>query len=121
MVSIDKNKFRQILYNLVSNAIKFNKTGGGFNVESGPAPNDSFYLKVSDTGIGITAENIKKLFMPFVQLDPGTTRRHEGTGLGLALTKTIVELQNGTITVQSTPGEGSVFTVILPVKIQENK
>ena len=120
MVSLDKNKFRQILYNLISNAIKFNATGGTIYIETGIRPNNAFYLKVTDTGIGIAKENTRKLFIPFVQLDSGTTRRHEGTGLGLALTKNIVELQKGVISVESTLGTGSTFTVVLPLKLEVN-
>lgn len=119
IVSLDKNKFRQILYNLISNAIKFNNVDGSIDIETGVRGNDSFYFTVRDTGIGMAPENLKKLFMPFVQLDTGTARKHEGTGLGLALTKTIVELQKGTITVQSAPGKGSAFTVVLPLKLEE--
>jgi signal transduction histidine kinase len=74
-------------------------------------------MKVRDTGIGIARENLGKLFIPFVQLDSGTTRKHEGSGLGLSLTKNIVELQNGTVSVESTEGAGSTFSVILPRKL----
>ncbi len=116
-ISLDKNKFKQILYNLISNAIKFNKPEGTISVETTIYGPDFFIMQVKDSGIGIAAEHMGKLFIPFVQLDTnGTTRKHEGTGLGLALTKTIVELHGGTINVESMAGKGSVFSVIMPIK-----
>jgi protein-histidine pros-kinase len=78
-------------------------------------------VQVRDTGIGIKAEDINRLFTEFEQLDSGTARRFEGTGLGLALTKKIVEFQGGRISVESQPGKGSVFTVVLPVMAGEGK
>jgi signal transduction histidine kinase len=72
-------------------------------------------LQVRDTGIGIKAEDLGKLFVEFQQLDSSLARRYQGTGLGLALTKKIVEFQKGTVTVESEPGKGSTFTVILPL------
>jgi signal transduction histidine kinase len=73
-------------------------------------------LVVSDTGIGIRAEDISRLFTEFAQLDSGASRRYEGTGLGLALTRKIIELQGGTIGVESEVGKGSAFSVILPLE-----
>ncbi len=113
-VSIDKSKFRQILYNLISNAIKFNRPGGSIKVETEPGENNSFVVKVIDTGIGISTDDLKKLFIPFVQLDSSTTRKHEGSGLGLALTKNIVELHEGKVNVESSI-DGSIFSVLLPL------
>ena len=78
-------------------------------------------VQVRDTGIGIKAEDINRLFTEFEQLDSGTARRFEGTGLGLALTKKIIEFQGGRIGVQSEPGKGSVFTVVLPVMTGEGQ
>lgn len=118
--NLDKNKFRQILYNLVSNAIKFNKHRGSVTLEISLLEDDRFQLKVSDTGKGIATEDIRKLFIPFVQLDSGTGRAHEGSGLGLALTKNIVELHNGAIRVESKLGEGSTFYVIMPLSINDD-
>jgi PAS domain S-box-containing protein len=112
-VCIDKNKFRQILYNLLSNAIKFNRSGGKVSIVLS-AHDEKFKLRVIDTGMGIAKENLKKLFIPFVQLDSGTARQHEGSGLGLVLTKNIVELHNGEIGVESAIGTGSEFWIILP-------
>jgi PAS domain S-box-containing protein len=115
IVRIDKNKFRQILYNLLSNAIKFSLDGGIVEIRTTRHGNEEFILKVSDGGIGISQENLKKLFIPFVQLDSGLARMHEGSGLGLALTKNIVLLHRGEIQVESTLGKGSTFSVIMPI------
>jgi len=76
-------------------------------------------LRVRDTGIGIEAEDFGKLFTEFQQLDSGTDRRYEGTGLGLALTRKIVELRKGTIRLESEVGKGSTFTVVLPRSLEE--
>jgi signal transduction histidine kinase len=117
VVRIDKNKFRQILYNLLSNAIKFNRDRGEVKISAMPHGDDTFMVRVTDTGIGITKENLKKLFIPFVQLDSGVARQHEGSGLGLALTKNIVELHRGQIGVDSEPGTGTTFWIIMPLHI----
>jgi signal transduction histidine kinase len=76
---------------------------------------------VSDTGIGIKAKDIRRLFKEFEQLDSGASRRHQGTGLGLALIRKMVELQGGTVGVESEAGQGSCFTVVLPVVTAEAK
>jgi PAS domain S-box-containing protein len=120
MISIDKNKFRQILYNLISNAIKFNHPQGTIIIETALYNEDSFVMKVKDSGIGIAKENLKKLFIPFVQLDSGTARKHEGSGLGLSLTKNIIELHNGSISVESAEGKGTIFSVVLPLNMENN-
>jgi PAS domain S-box-containing protein len=113
-VVLDQQKFKQVLYNLLSNAVKFTDEGGCVEiVASAPEP-QRLQVDVRDNGVGIKAEEFGKLFVEFQQLDSGMARRHEGTGLGLALTKKIVEFQNGTITVKSELGRGSVFTVTLP-------
>src|SRR3569833_282000 len=117
-IAADKNKFKQILFNLTSNAIKFNQTDGNVLVKTELCDDGFFVLKVTDTGIGIAQENMRKLFIPFVQLDTGTARKHEGTGLGLALTKTIIELHGGTISVESTLGQGSTFSVKMPIQVK---
>jgi protein-histidine pros-kinase len=72
-------------------------------------------LSVRDTGIGIAADDIKRLFTTFHQIDSGSTRRYGGTGLGLALTRKLVELQGGHITVESQPGTGSIFSIVMPM------
>ena len=75
---------------------------------------DDIVIGVADTGIGISAEDQQELFRPFTQVDASLTRRHEGTGLGLALTRRLVELHGGQITVRSARDQGSTFTVVLP-------
>jgi len=114
-VTLDQRKFRQVWFNLLSNAIKFSDDGGeaGISVES--YDTDRVKLVVSDTGIGIKAEDVERLFHEFEQLESGASRRHGGTGLGLALTRQIVELQGGNISVESQWGKGSNFIVVLPL------
>jgi len=111
---IDPAKLKQVLYNFLSNAIKFTPAEGHITVRALAERNDSFRLEVEDTGIGIEEKEIGKLFVEFQQLEAGTTKKHQGTGLGLALTKKIVEAQGGRVGVKSTPDEGSVFYAVLP-------
>jgi PAS domain S-box-containing protein len=114
-VMLDQTKFRQVLYNLLSNAIKFTEDGGKVEIFATRDETSRLRLVVKDTGIGIKAENLGRLFKEFEQLDSGVACRHEGTGLGLALTKRIVAMQGGTIDVESEVGKGSSFTVVLPM------
>jgi signal transduction histidine kinase len=118
-VTLDKQKIKQILYNLLSNAIKFNHEGGKVFIRAEPHETDRVKLVVRDTGVGIKAEDSGRLFKEFEQLDSGASRHYEGTGLGLALTRKIVELQGGTIEMESEVGQGSTFTVILPSVLGE--
>jgi PAS domain S-box-containing protein len=120
-VRLDQHKFKQVLYNLLSNAIKFSDDNGQIAIFARRLDTHQIEVQVRDTGMGIKAEDISRLFTEFEQLDSGTARRFEGTGLGLALTKKIVEFQGGRISVNSELGKGSVFTVVLPVMIEENK
>ena len=113
-VTLDQQKFKQVLYNLLSNAVKFTDEGGRVDIVASAQDSSGLRLEVRDSGVGIKADDFSKLFVEFQQLDSGVSRRHQGTGLGLALTKKIVELQKGTITVESEPGRGSTFTVTLP-------
>ena len=115
-ITLDKYKFKQVLYNLLSNAVKFSDDCGKVGIHVRRLDPQGLEVQVRDTGIGITAGDISRLFTEFEQLDPGPARRFEGTGLGLALTKKIVEFQGGHIGVESEPGNGSIFTVVLPVK-----
>ncbi len=108
----DPGRFGQVLSNLVGNAVKFTHEGNVTVRASVDAMDDQHVMlrcEVSDTGIGIDADALERLFEPFVQADAGTTRRYGGTGLGLAICKELVHLMGGTIGVRSTPGEGSVF------------
>ena len=114
-VLIDAARIKQVLYNFLSNAIKFTKEGGTITVRIGSAidPAD-FRIDVEDTGVGISAEDVPKLFVEFQQLDTGAAKRFQGTGLGLALTKRLVEGHRGRVEVKSTLGVGSTFSAILP-------
>lgn len=121
---VDERRIRQVLINLLNNAVKFTPKGGRVNLEVTQLPPNVAtsdrpllkYLRISviDTGIGISPENIKKLFQPFIQIDSALNRQYQGTGLGLALVKRIVELHNGRVGITSELGVGSCFTVDLP-------
>jgi signal transduction histidine kinase len=118
VVTLDERKFKQVLYNLLSNAVKFSHENGKIEVSAGEGLGQ-ICLQVKDFGIGIKKEDLPRLFRAFEQLGAGTARQHEGSGLGLALTKKIVELQQGTIDVESEFGKGSTFTVTLPDRFRE--
>jgi len=111
---LDGRKVRQVLYNLVSNAIKFSKPGGSVEVSSCADGRGGIVLRVKDQGIGIHQEDLGKLFQQFQQLDSGSARHYPGTGLGLVITKKLVELHEGTVSVESEPGVGSVFSAHFP-------
>ncbi len=116
-VTLDQQKFKQVLYNLLSNAIKFTDEGGKVEIRAAMHDAHHFKLLIQDTGIGIKTEDIARLFKAFEQLKSGAWQ--EGTGLGLALTRKIVELQGGTIGVESDVGQGSCFTIVLPLVLAE--
>ncbi len=120
-VTLDAQRFQQILFNLLSNALKFTGDGGNVKVTAETKGPKHFRLLVRDSGIGIGADDIHRLFTEFGQLDTGIARRFGGTGLGLALTKSIVILQGGVIEVESKIGKGSTFRVLLPRSLQEGK
>jgi PAS domain S-box-containing protein len=111
---LDGGKIRQVLYNLVSNAIKFSRERGKVSVVSVPNGFGGIRLRVIDQGIGIRKEDIPKLFRQFQQLDSGSARHYPGSGLGLVITKKLVELHGGTVEVESVFGEGSVFSAVFP-------
>jgi len=115
----DPGKLKQVLYNYLSNALKFTPDEGRIVVRLRPEAEQRFRLEVEDTGIGIRPEDQDRLFTEFQQLDGGVARNHQGTGLGLALCKRIVEAQGGFVGVQSTPGVGSVFFAVLPRTARE--
>ena len=105
-------KIRQILVNLASNAAKFTEKG---SIEISCSPADGgMILAVKDSGIGLQPEDLKKLFLPFAQVESAKTRQHQGTGLGLTITQKLVQLLGGTITVESSYGHGSTFSLFLP-------
>jgi PAS domain S-box-containing protein len=120
-VMLDQQKFKQVLYNLVSNGIKFTDDGGKVEISAVLHETHNFKLSVEDNGIGIRPEDIERLFREFEQLESGAARRYEGTGLGLALTRKMVTLQGGGITVESEVGKGSTFSVVLPLITKEAK
>lgn len=113
-VTADVSRLRQIVFNYVSNALKFTLEGGRVSVRFLPQGPDHFRLEVADTGIGIQPADMPRLFVEFQQLESGTGKRYAGTGLGLALTKHLVEAQGGGVWARSVPGEGSVFAAFLP-------
>ncbi len=116
----DATRVRQILVNLLSNAVKFTHQGEVFvAVESRPAGDETIRLRLSvqDTGIGIAAEDLPRLFQSFTQVDASTTRKYGGTGLGLAICKRLAELMGGSVGVESEPGRGSTFHVWIEVRV----
>jgi signal transduction histidine kinase len=114
-VQADRGRVRQVLLNLLSNAIKFTPDGGRITVAAGPVNGGSAVrIAVTDTGIGIAVEDQPKLFQEFSQLDASASRKYEGTGLGLALSRRLIELHGGTIGVESQMGKGSTFWFTLP-------
>jgi PAS domain S-box-containing protein len=116
VATLDEQKFKQVLYNLLSNAVKFTEAGGRVAISAAPRDASHFALIVADSGIGIKAEDMARLFTDFEQLDDA--QRHGGTGLGLALTRRLVELHGGAINVASEFGKGSTFTVVLPFAVE---
>ena len=110
----DRAKLRQILFNLVSNAIKFTPSGGSVTVSAAPHPSSGIAIIVADTGIGLAPEDIPRALQPFRQIDSSLSRSHQGTGLGLPLAKALAELHGGTLTVESEPERGTTVTVLFP-------
>ena len=135
-IPVDRRKTKQIVYNLLSNAVKFTPDEGTVTLRARQVDrsrplgarlvgNDTVLasdaarfveIGVIDTGIGIEANELTRLFQPFVQLDSSLARRYSGTGLGLALVKQLVELHGGALAVDSCVGRGSEFTVWLPIR-----
>ncbi|HEX7479033.1 MAG TPA: response regulator, partial [Polyangiales bacterium] len=144
-IQVDPRKLKQIVYNLLSNAVKFTGQGGQVTLHASrvprakvgqpcaswaegrsfPMPDNEFAhflrLSVTDNGIGISPEGLEQLFKPFSQIDTGLARKFEGTGLGLAMVKLLAELHGGAVAVESAVGEGSCFTVWLPLRAPEEE
>jgi len=120
IVKTDPTRLKQVLFNLLSNAVKFTPDGGSVMVKAEKL-NGEIQISVSDTGIGIPREKIEEIFKPFVQLDSSLSRQYEGTGLGLALTRRLVELLGGRIWVESQLGKGSTFHFTIPVELEKGK
>jgi signal transduction histidine kinase len=114
-VYLDPGRFKQVLYNYMSNALKFTPDRGQVLVRTRRESETQFRVEVEDNGPGIAPADIGRLFQEFLQLESGAAKRHGGTGLGLALTKRMVEAQGGSVGVQSVLGRGSVFHAVLPI------
>ena len=110
---LDPARLKQVLYNYLSNAIKFTHEGGRVTVRARVQGAENFRIEIEDDGIGIAEADLARLFVDFQQLDAGHSKQHQGTGLGLALTRRLVEAQGGSVGVRSTPGRGSVFYMVL--------
>lgn len=119
----DPFRLGQVLNNLISNALKFTESGK-ITVSAAQIKTENqltfFEFKVSDTGIGISAENLANIFDEFVQASSETSRKYGGTGLGLTITKNLIEMQGGTIKAESIVNKGTCFTVCIPYKIGES-
>ena len=113
VVVADERRLKQMLVNLLSNAVKFTPSGGTAGVEAW-SQGSEVYFSVTDTGIGIEAPDLRRIFEPFTQIDSSLSRQHEGTGLGLALVRRLAQLHGGRVEVDSEPGRGSRFTIVLP-------
>lgn len=124
-MAIDHHRIQQVLINLLGNAIKFTPDHGQITLDvylEQPSndPQQFICFAITDTGIGIAAADLSKLFQPFIQVDSNLNRQYEGTGLGLALVKQIVELHGGKVSVQSKVGKGSCFAFKLPLLMPSN-
>lgn len=115
VAELDMSRFKQVLYNYLSNAVKFTPPNGSIFLRVTRQDDAFFKVEVEDTGIGIPAGEISRLFQEFQQL-PNSRKAEQGTGLGLALTRHIVEAQGGSVAVRSVPERGSVFSAVLPIK-----
>jgi signal transduction histidine kinase len=115
---VDPSRVKQILYNFLSNAIKFSPQGARIDLAATVEPDgEHVRISVTDRGPGIATEKQQLIFEKFRQLEPSHTRTHGGTGLGLAISKELAILLGGSIGVRSTPGEGSAFWLVVPLKI----
>jgi signal transduction histidine kinase len=113
-VMADKIRFRQILLNLISNGIKYNRENGNLEITARPTDNGMIRIEVSDTGPGLNDKQIDEVFEPFNRLNAANSQI-EGTGIGLTITRRLTEMMDGTIEVKSQPGTGSTFSIELPV------
>lgn len=125
-VQLDEGRLKQILFNLLSNAVKFSPQGGLVSIictfvpaQDSPIGFDTVRIEVADRGVGIAADELQRIFVEFYQTEDGRRARRGGTGLGLSLTRNFVELHFGRIEVRSKPGEGSTFTLYLPIDYSE--
>ena len=109
----DPERVHQVLFNLVDNAVRFTPPGGEVTIAA-ERHNGSVELRVADTGVGIAPEHLPRLFERFYRVDPSRSREEGGTGIGLAIARSVVEAHGGHIRAESEPGQGSVFTFDLP-------
>jgi CheY-like chemotaxis protein len=118
MLLADERRLKQMLVNLLSNAVKFTPAGGSIGLEvEGDSDEQMVHCTVWDTGIGIAEVDRERMFHPFVQLDSSLARHHNGTGLGLSLVKRLADLHGGRVTLESTVGQGSRFSIVLPWRV----
>lgn len=113
-IRVDERRIRQVLVNILNNAVKFTAPGGSIQIGTAMEPESHLSISVTDSGIGMTDDDIKRAMQPFVQIGNPMSREHEGTGLGLPLAKALVELHGGEFIVESVLGEGTTVTVRLP-------
>jgi len=118
IIESDPSKIQQVLYNLLSNAIKFSPESGRIGLTADLHDAEKIRIAVRDQGPGIEPEKHEVIFEKFRQIDGSVTREHSGTGLGLAISRELISMLGGTIGVESTPGQGATFWIILPLKIQ---
>jgi len=117
VIETDGPKLQQVLYNFMSNAIKFSPPNGRVELDARMESDAAVRIRVSDQGPGIQGDQQEVIFEKFRQVDGGVTRTHGGTGLGLSIARELTLLLGGTIGVQSLPGEGATFWVVIPLKI----
>ncbi len=120
-VHSDSTRLQQCLFNLLSNACKFTQQGN-ITLEAERRPNDGrdrIVCRICDTGIGMTPEQVTKLFQPFTQADPSTTRKYGGTGLGLVISRKICRMMGGDVVIESEMGKGSTFTLQVPAELEK--
>ena len=110
----DRRAVKQVVLNILSNAVKFTPEGGRVTL-SAAARDEHVEIEVTDTGIGIPADRIAALGRPFVQVENQFTKSHKGSGLGLAIARSLVELHGGTMAITSAQGEGTTITITLPI------
>jgi signal transduction histidine kinase len=120
IMCFDHDKIERVLLNLLSNAIKFSQEGASIFVEVIDR-GEQVSIRISDTGIGIPEDKIKDIFERFVQLDRSLTRAHEGSGIGLSLVKSLVEMHKGQVFAESVYGEGSKFTITIPTNLKPTR
>jgi len=116
-IEADPRALKQIMLNLMSNAVKFTPEGGQVKVRGFDAA-DGVVLQVADTGIGIPAEQLPRLGRPFEQIESQIAKSHQGSGLGLALSKSLIELHGGTLRIDSVLGKGTTVSFTLPARVQ---